>query len=644
MLPRLTYFSPVFQGLLLAGVFSASLFFQGIDSPLVAPVVLGAFVFSLFSTVLPGLQRGWRLPATLVCIFVFLFWAYVSLSPLWSINPFVSTVFLFIIGIMPFLFFSLVLAPDPRGLVILSLRAVGVVLVVLALWALVQFFFLSDTYGMRIHHPLLSPNNLGVIFCMAVVMTLGFFMQAPDLRKCAAWFVLLGLFYMALLVTQSRGALLAGAISSIVLLVISFKDSAHWRYKAPAVAALAVFAFAAIDYSMGSRIAQSFARFENFNSDLGLFGRLELWGATLRMALDHFWTGTGLATFYSHYPSYRVPRETSDGYFAHMDPLQLWAEAGIAAPILFYAVLIAVLLQTIKALRALAPGAPGRVEIAASFCTLLGLALHTHVDFHLYVLPILVLTGVVMGYWYVFSEQALALPRVEYSGLIFRRAVFIGSVIVFLVGSVWISRAAAGVWFIKQASKAGSEGQIENAMSLLEQSDFWAPDSYSSVPETWGRARTLQLEQAQDISANEKEKIYAEGLEFFAQANVRNPLSPYALNAEALLHMIAYKAGIAIDGQDRAIDTLKKSLQVNPMFIPTRQALADIYIGRGQKKEALQVLEEGLPWPKPREVVTVVYLMKTANLRRELNGDEEGYSALFKEARRFVESINSRKK
>ena len=91
-------------------------------------------------------------------------------------------------------------------------------------------------------------------------------------------------------------------------------------------------------------------RFLDIFSGQALEGRGVIWATSMKMAFDHFLTGTGLGTFYLYYPANRIAAlDNSAGQWAHMDSLQLFVETGIAAPVLLYALAASVIFAALKA-------------------------------------------------------------------------------------------------------------------------------------------------------------------------------------------------------------------------------------------------------------------------------------------------------
>ncbi|MCB1557082.1 MAG: hypothetical protein KDJ15_07200, partial [Alphaproteobacteria bacterium] len=175
--PPSGWFDALFVPVALLVAFGSSLFLRGTGSVLFVPALTGVFAASAF-LLFKNLRTGAGLPGNVGSVFLFLFWLYLGVSLSWSTVPFMSTLFFLILGSLPLLFFSLVGAPK----IVLRYTAIGIGggLGVLALWALVQFFFFYDSYGPRIHHPLMNPNNLAALFNMGLFVALGLYAAAPN--------------------------------------------------------------------------------------------------------------------------------------------------------------------------------------------------------------------------------------------------------------------------------------------------------------------------------------------------------------------------------------------------------------------------------------------------------------------------------
>lgn len=632
---------------MLAAGFAASLFFTGVHSVLIAPVMAALLSFSAAVVVYPGLRRGrWEIPASVTAALVALWWLYVFINPLWSAIPYNSTLFVYILSVLPLMFFSVLLAPDPQKQALYILYGLGAVMGGLAIWALIQFAFFLEIYGPRIRHPMLDPNNTTAIFGMGSLMAMAHVLWAKRKRVITLSSLTLLLFYIGLLVAQSRGGQLAVLVAAVVLVFMMGRRAPLIHLKLPFIISIAIILYVLVDLRLGLRIIGNFANMAtHFSSHASVTARLDLWQSTWQIIKDHPWLGTGLGTFYQYYPAYRHPSDSSDGFFVHLDSLQFWQEMGILGPVLFYGVMIAALLRTIKALKT-AEGLT-RVWISGAFCALLYIAAHSHITFHFYVLPLLFPIGGLLAVWYAGTEQALGAQR---KTLTFpswlrgsSRAALVSS-LVFIISILWVARAAGGVWLISETNRAMGAEDYAVARKNIELARIVSPDSYSKPYEYVGRLKTYELsKRSGSMSPEEKKETFVAGVAAFDQAQLREPRSPYSRNFEAILNYVAFKQGINPGGDKVAEQMLHEILAMDPIFIDARMGLGMIYKERGRPDLALKVLEAGLNWPKPKTIQSVQYLIETGNLRKQA-GDEKGAQYMFESAKAMADAANQQRR
>ncbi len=619
---------------LLLGGFVLSVFFRGTDSVLFAPAIFCLLAFAGVA-LYPNFKKSWSVPKTATVLFVALFWMWLVLSHFWSSIPYIATFFTVLISILPVLFLALILTPEAEKSVKIYALAIGAAICGFALWALVQFFFLYDLYGPRIHHPMLNPNNLAGVFAMGLLPSVGMFLMAKERRPLVLSALVMVLLYTALVITQSRGAFLSCAIAGFVLLVFAaWTRPVPWQ-KIAAVAALAL----AIPFSInfyGSGVLN-----ENLMSPTDVMGlrsvldRVTLWQSTLEMALDNVWLGTGLGSFFYYYTNYRQMSDLSDGFFAHMDPLQFWAEMGIMAPVLFYGVLICVLLQTVKAVRA--TGDRGlKLQIMGLFCGMLALALHTHITFHLYMPGILVPLATLMAFWYVSTEKALGGEGVRFQFQPSRKILMAGGALVLfaaLLVTGWCARAAVSVHLMNRIMAQVADGKMEEASKTTDFLGHWAPDSYARYPEykarfvidrLWFNAKKMPPEQAT--------ALFQEATYYLNETEEKNPAHTRVWDLRARMYL-ALDNVIVDQGEEKAILLFRRVLNANPLAVDSRVMLANIYRSNGEQQKALALLEEGTRWPAVKGQQDINFLVAMAQLRLEM-GDRDIHDRIIEEARR----------
>lgn len=620
--------------LLLCG-FGCSVFFIGTESPLMAPAIVCLSAFAVIA-LYPNFKDGWALPRSYTFFAVMAFWLWVVVSMFWSTIPYVSTMFCIIISLLPAFFAVCIMARQAEEWTRVHGLALWLALGSFAVWALVQFLFMYEQYGPRIHHPMLNPNNLAGLFNMGIFPAIGLFFLA----KRKPYVVLAGLavavFYGALVVTQSRGGFYSFIVSLAVFLPFAiFKnpEGVPWKKIGFLVTAVLLIPLLGNLYNQGA-LSENLVSTNALTNTRSLEDRFYLWESTLEMMKDHFWLGTGLASFYFYYPRYRLPLDRSDGFFAHMDPLQFGAEMGVMAPILFYGALLCILFRTIKAVKKAGPDLRKRLEIIAPFCGMLALTGHTHLSFHLYMPGILLPLSGLLAYWYLASERAIgdAADRKIWKPAGKGRWLSAGALaLIILLACGWMVRTAAATYMLGQSQVKMRENQREEAERLLKLAGIVAPDSQGRYYEYEARFLIARVWQnAQNIDKEEARKIYEKALYYLDEAEKRNPAFTSTWDLRARLYY-AVDGVVIDDGYEKATALLHKVIDNNPLAADSRIGLSNIYKSRGEFRKALQVLESGIQWPRPKGATDVTFLVSLAKLKLQM-GDRRAHDAYMSEA------------
>lgn len=621
---------------LFTATFALSLMIKGTDDVLFGPFMVMMVGF-LGLCVFPNFKNGWSLPINFVTGLALAFWLWLVIALQRTHVPFVSTFFTLEISILPLLFLAMILRPDREKWIPVHVAAGVLVLCGSAVWALIQFFFFFDTYGPRIHNPMLNPNNLGGLFNLGILPMLGLFFFAKTNKHAWVFLAVATLLFMGLLVTQSRGALLSLGVTGFILIVFTlFYRPLPWRRYGALAGAFIVAAVVINSFSQGS-LEESIGLIAKFNEAHTVQARYALWESTFQMMKDHFWTGIGLGTFFFFYPKYRQTIDASDGFFAHMDPLQFGAETGFPAMFIFYALLVAILVRTIWAVKVLPSNSTQRLHIIAPFCAMLAITLHTHITFHLYMPGILTMMAVLLAYWYQATELAmgdgvkrrLLQPRTKNQ----KYGVISVFVLMGLIGVIWPARASLGVHYSKEAQAASVAGDNDKSREMTAMMGKIAPDSFTRYFEYEARFRiSIILKQAKTMNVNNLRKLYDEAMYYLDEAEKRNPSFVHIWALRARTYQ-AVDDILIVDGNEQAIRLLHKSLEQNPLALESRMMLSNLYETIGDKGRALGVLQDGIKWPRPKGRQDIQFMLEAARLYKEF-GSQENYDKLMKEAHR----------
>ncbi len=616
--------------------FGISMFFEGFRDIHYAPAALCLLVFSCMC-IIPSLWRGLEIPKEPAAALLFAFWFYVTLSLSWSSVPYASLVTYLVFIACPLAFFAPLLSNGRESMTKALALGLMAAIIVAAGWAVIQYAFFQDIYGPRAHHPLPSPNNLAGLINLALLPALAFYLSdrifypptQPSPRRgeglAGASLPLLGgglrrlgalapgrswvggllalVLFAGLLATESRGGLLSAIIAAGILIAVMRPPLQKTLISVAAAAAIFLLIGSVNKMGFAGRLSD----LASFSSDAPSLARIAVWKNAWRMALDHFWLGAGFGTFYLYYPGYREPGfDNSTGNWAHMDPLQYWAELGAAAPLLFYGLCFAVLIRTARAVKALPPEEAGeRAAITGLFCGLFAMVLHTHADFHLYIMPILIVTGAWLALWYVLTARALAdAPWIPVPLPGWQRP-FMAGVTVIIAGliAVMAVSSAAGQYHLVRAQGLIQNGQVEQFTAAIEEAERWAPSSFID-PEVQLAALYIDLlgENASALFSPEEQKhLYEQTIALLDIAESQNP--PWA-EVDYKRGLLYKNASRDLDpaGQEKALAALERAIVKNPMHFRARQELALLYIRQGHVEKAWVTLETGLKYPHPLSV------------------------------------------
>lgn len=332
--------------------------------------------------------RTWvRYPLSL-WMFTYLVW--LGIAVWWSTVPNASWLTAWVLAGLPVAYLAWGMTPNPdkvwsalRGVFLLAGPA-------FALWGLGQVVT-GYGYGYPVG-PLVDKNAFAALMNLFWFIAAVHFIRNIDDKGFHARLILpaLGLLLIAatLFATESRGAILTW------LLLMPFALWAGFRATRNKRAVLAILVIALAGYLgtanlLGLGIGH---RTLNLEQDASTSARLQLWKSTAEIAKDHPFTGTGWGTFVSQYPAYRDPREnTTAGFYAHNDYLQLAAEGGIPALVLMLGILASLLLQLKRSLAF--KENPQALEATGLLLGSLVLFIHASVNFIFYFAFMNILAG-----------------------------------------------------------------------------------------------------------------------------------------------------------------------------------------------------------------------------------------------------------
>lgn len=548
------------------------------------------------------------------------FWALALVSVLLSEIRFVSFLYFCLFSLFPLsalAFFTLKNSQKSITAVFLALMGL------LALAALMQYFLMPEMLTFqRVHWPLSNPNTFAGLLSLGFFGAQGWMLSAHNRIHSNMALGLSLLLVAAILTTGSRGAVvaLAGGFALLILLAGHFRHK-HWRCltltaigAALLLTAMTLFAAEILQQDTSTRLVATATGAESL-----LYDRPHIWAASWRLMQDHFWSGTGIGTFFLYYPQYRAGDFTSAGLMAHNDPLQFGVEMGVLAPLLFYLFAACACIRSIRALRACPPNDPRRIYVLAPLCALGALVAHAHISFHFHVPPTLIAVGGLLGFWWFWTGDILkgnaplhrfCLPPAPFK---------IALVFALLASAALFSAWQGSEIMTARAQKAALSGDLERFATALNAAGKLSGNRNARALVMAASVKLTTLEEAGFQMGEDRRAALAQsGMRLLETAERHNPrLSDIAYN----------KARFTAPNKQESGQTaffLRHALTLNPLHLPARRMLADLYDERGAPADAYTLLKEGLDWPYASAEESVPYYQDFA-LRALARGDTEAH-------------------
>lgn len=599
--------SPLFWPRLAALLISVSMvlamgFFPSISAyERLAAVLVG--VAGLGALLWPGSALGDRtIAAPRLALFLLGFLALAVASASWSVAPALSLMHLgglvlTVLTVITLLFSD----PDMRDAFLRTAAwMIGGVMALVALWALVQGFFLPHLLvAGQVRHPFVNPNAFAAFLNMGFFVGLAVYLQTDDLRRKMMLWVWLLVILSAMVSIASKASSLV-FIGGIVLAPLLFGVGplrAHARPLLLLFGAALLMGVALALVPGKANLAGQFIDF--FGRDYNTaHNRIDIWVATLEIIRNTPLLGTGYRTFQMVYPSVRLPAEVhSSGLMVHADPLQFWAEMGIGAVILFYAAGLAIALPFLRRRRE----GDRNILNAALFIAAAGLAAHAHVDFPLYTLPVSLLFALICGALAVRSATESATLRPFAFAARWRRgsAFMLPLVPLALVLGMFAS-AIAGEALLSRAAKQIFAGDVQGFAESVNAADRVGMGLNARA---YIMAATVPIgilkERYPLIPVDEQRALYTQTTRLLDRAERVGgalPTIPFH-RAELRRHTMPI---IWPEKDERsAEDHYRTALARDPLHLPSRMGLADLLQRQKHDDELYDLLMAGLHWPYP---------------------------------------------
>lgn len=630
---------PVFSAVWAVGFFCALLPLRSIDAHffLAAFIILALGVVARFF-LLPQ-DAALKIPKSPFLLFFVAFWAVALNSSIFSEVPFISFIFFSFISLLPLSFLFSAVQRDHEVYFAAIYKLACVYFAILSVLTIVQYFFFpSLLYNGLTHLPLANPNSLGGLLSLGFFGAYGLMVGGRTKLMNNLGLALAALIFMALLTTGSRGATLALIGGLTMFAFFSFSTFKRHLRCHGALVGIAVLAFCIVSfvqiYPNGQTALDVVSQTVSGNMPV-LQDRPYIWQALWRIAMDHFWNGIGIGTLFLYYPEYRTKDYYTAGLMGHNDPLQFFAEMGIFAPLLFYALAGFAIYKTLRCWAILKSDKDEaqRLRILIPFCAMGALIAHTHISFHFYIVPNLFLMGTLLAYWFIQVERVLPSESwVITQGDAKENTIVKACVIALLTCQliVFVPSQLSELMVRYAKARIQKHGDLERFIKWNNRArriSFYrngrADALASTVPSGILRARD-------EFEPGERERLFYRAKALLDRSIVTNNRQASFYYELSILSEYAQEHFPEEAKKMRTpLDLMRTAVRLDPLHANTRLRLANLLIENGQKDEAFEVLKGGLYWHYAGQK-TRAYWHKTALLSLEFSDSEVRDIALRK--------------
>lgn len=589
------------------GVFLAlamAVFYHGPQVPLLAAAE-AVLVVWLAASVIRRYADGLEFPLTPLAVSLTLFWCWLGLTLLWNPVPAIGAINFWWVGSIALAFWAYTLAPDRDRVWHWSARLALLGALALCAYALIQV----TVWGQPPRATFVNIHSFAALLVLLSLPTAAYFLiaLAKPAERFSVWGLGAALFVLWLTVaaTQGRGTTISLFLGLATLVLASARHAP--RRHLLLVIALCGFAYGSANLALQGALSDRFATLADPAG--AAFPRLLIWSGSWEMVKDHPWVGIGLGNYYLAWPRYRDPADATLGFFAHNDYLQIWIEAGLPALLLLLAVLVCVLYMTVRMLRHARPTPMRRIEVAGLFSGLLAVAAHSFLDFNLYILPISIAAGLILGRWHeqVTQDSPVSVARVWLRRYLQPSVHRLVVVMVALLPLLYFVALAGSEVLYQRALRFAAEGKLQDADRHLAWAESLIPSSdrfYIAHADLF----RFVLSRTPHHEMDSRVAVYNDALELLGLAEAENPYRALVHDIRGRLIQEGGSHIAGSDWRDQAEREYQRALSLNPRLIRTRLVYASLLLSAGDSRRALALLEDGARhWYYPDPTLIAYY-------------------------------------
>ena len=495
------------------------------------------------------------------------------------------------------------------------------ILLLVSLWAiygLVQYYYLRVPSNATF----LNRNSLAALINLALIPASGYFLlsekQRPwkTLSNKVLGFTLFILFLTTFIIT-SRGGSLSLIIGFIILLSLLRKHVEKPQLYSFLIIVFISFLLATISQyfiaDLPDGFAERMASLKN-TSEAGN-SRFIIWKSLLPLFNEMPWYGLGMGSLWIFWSPHRPASETSAGFFAHNDYMQITLEAGYPGILLLVSLFIFILWNFIRALKNNTEenklSLLHRIELVSLFSTLTTFAAHSIFTYNFYILPLLIIAGFYLGRFnQLVSINSTSFKTLPALNIYFKPIMFSFSLagLTIILSSYFLAISFSG-YYNDKAKQLMIQKQFQASNDLFLKAQTLAPLMDNPF---FSHADLLRRSANSLLTTNKTKK--AQTLLNYAhiklnQAEKLNPLRPQTHHIRGLIY--------EKEQPEKAMVEFRKALKLNPRFLFSRLQLAKVLHKNNQLKKAVEVLYQGVDYNYPINKTMLEYMRFFAKLSRE---------------------------
>jgi O-antigen ligase len=624
--------------LLLVIALVLSMWFQGFEVAIFS-VTLALLVSSLLLVVWQARKRELRFPVSPLVIALMLFWLWLVLSLAWTRVWYVSVFDVWTTSALTVTFWTYLLMPGRERVwpvLALAALAAGVGLAAVGIY---EFFFVP---GRAPCATFLNVNSYSALLnLVALPVAAAMLDAAAEGRRRRQRLLGVALLVLSFAVAVNAGRA-AGITLAMGLVIVMAAGVGRLRGCALATpAAIVAAAYALAYWSSHGVLARKFAELSAPLTASSMADRLQIWSATWHMIQEAPWWGIGPGLFTLAYPAYRIPAESSAGYFVHNDYLQLLLEGGVPGLLLLLLVMGAATRCFFRVLRRPLSSAQ-RYEAVGIFAALVAVAVHAAVDFNFHVLTILMLLGLMLARLQVLACtvgacRTVVVPVGRWLSPAGYRAI---TGLLAALAFLYLFSILIAIKETDRAEKLVSQGELQQADTALERAYAFYAEA-DNVPVMYADFYRYVLSLTPRNRIEERRELFSRAKKLLDDAARKNPYR--ALNDLVRAQLYAQNPDLlGVAAAAAAESAYQHALAINPRFYNARFAYARYELAAGRRARAREILEAGMSQYYPAATDVAPYLMFTARLR-SVDGDASGAEQLRERAAELLSRLPSRR-